>query len=62
LPCGISTAQGEKNTCHTFSWIYFRIFRRHALSGKRRSRRRRGASGDFENLQICRCSVLRRCS
>ncbi|TVU38498.1 hypothetical protein EJB05_11871, partial [Eragrostis curvula] len=27
---------------------------RYALSGKRRSRRRRGAFGDFGNLQICR--------
>jgi hypothetical protein len=36
------------------SWIYSGIFRGYALSGKRRSRRRRGASGDFENLQICR--------
>ena len=35
-------------------WIYFRIFRRYALSGKRRSRRQRGANSDFENLQICR--------
>jgi hypothetical protein len=36
-----------------FSWIYWR----YALSGKRRSRRRRDAIGDFENLQIYRCSV-----
>jgi hypothetical protein len=35
---------------------------KHALSGKRRSRRRRGTNGDFENLQICRYSILRRCS
>jgi hypothetical protein len=41
---------------------FYRIYRRYALSGKRRSRRRRGTIGDFGNLQICRCSVLRRCS
>jgi hypothetical protein len=48
---------------------FSRIYWRHALlppswnvSGKRHSRRRRGAIGDFRNLQICRCSVLRRCS
>jgi hypothetical protein len=41
---------------------FSRIYRRYALSGKRRSRRRRGAIGDFGNLQMCRCSVLRRCS
>jgi hypothetical protein len=35
----------------TFSWIYHEIFRRYALSGKRRYRRRRGASDDFE----CAC-------
>jgi hypothetical protein len=40
---------------------FFRIYRRYALNGKRRSRRRRGAIGDFGNLQNCRCSVLRRC-
>ena len=28
------------------------------LSGKRRSRRQRGASGNFGNLQIYRCSVI----
>jgi hypothetical protein len=39
---------------------FSRIYRRYALSGKRRSRRRRGAIGDFGNLQISRCSVLRR--
>jgi hypothetical protein len=39
-----------------------RIYRRYALSGKRRSHRRRDNIGDFGNLQICRCSVLRRCS
>jgi hypothetical protein len=38
-----------------FFWIYSGIFRRYALSGKRRSRRRRGVSGDFSNLQTCRC-------
>jgi hypothetical protein len=41
---------------------FSRIYRRYALSGKRRSRRRRDAIGDFGKLQICRCSVLRRCS
>jgi hypothetical protein len=41
---------------------FSRIYRCYALSGKRRSRRRRDAIGDFENLQLCRCSVLRRCS
>jgi hypothetical protein len=41
---------------------FSRIYRRYALSGKRRSRRRRGAIGDFGNLQICRCPVLQRCS
>ena len=40
----------------TLFWIYSRIFRRYALSGKRRSRRQRGANGDFGNLQICRSS------
>ena len=30
------------------------IYRRYALSGKRRSRRQRGANGDFGNLQMCR--------
>jgi hypothetical protein len=39
-----------------------RIYRRYALSGKRRSRRRRGANGDFGNFQMYRSSVLRRCS
>jgi hypothetical protein len=38
----------------------FRIYRRYALSGKRRSRRRRGAIGDFGNLQICRWWIYRR--
>jgi hypothetical protein len=38
------------------------IYRRYALSGKRCSLRRRGAIGDFGNLQICLCSVLRRYS
>jgi hypothetical protein len=33
---------------------FSRIYWRYALSGKRRSRRRRGAIGDFGNLQICR--------
>jgi hypothetical protein len=41
---------------------FSRIYRCYALSGKRCSRRRRGAIGDFGNLQICRCSVLRRSS
>jgi hypothetical protein len=41
---------------------FSRIYRCYALSGKRRSCRRRGAIGDFRNLQICRCSVFRRCS
>jgi hypothetical protein len=41
---------------------FSRIYRHYALSGKRRSRQRRGTIGDFGNLQICRCSVLRRCS
>jgi hypothetical protein len=41
---------------------FSRIYRRYALSGKRRSHRRRDAIGYFENLQICRCLVLRRCS
>jgi hypothetical protein len=41
---------------------FSRIYRRYALSGKRCSRRRRGAIGDFGNLWICRCLVLRRCS
>jgi hypothetical protein len=31
---------------------FSRIYRRYALSGKRRSRRQRGAIGDFENLHI----------
>jgi hypothetical protein len=44
-----------------FPW-FSRIYRRYALSGKRRSRRRRCAIGDFGNLQIYRCSVLRKCS
>jgi hypothetical protein len=35
---------------------------RYVLIGKWRSRRQRGASGDFENLQICRWLVLWRCS
>jgi hypothetical protein len=37
---------------HGFS----RIYRRYALSGKRRSRRRRIANGDFGNFQIDRQS------
>jgi hypothetical protein len=41
---------------------FSRIYRRYALSGKRHSHRWRGAIGDFGNLQICQCSVLRRCS
>jgi hypothetical protein len=57
-----ATHQNWNPGARTFFWIYFGIFRRYALSGKRRSRRRRVANGDFENLQICRCSVLRRCS
>jgi hypothetical protein len=30
---------------------FSRIYRRYALSGKRRSHRRRGANGDFGNLR-----------
>jgi hypothetical protein len=41
---------------------FFRIYWCYALSGKWRSRRRQAVIGDFENLQICRCSVRRRCS
>jgi hypothetical protein len=37
---------------------FYRIYRRYALNGKRRSRRRRDVIGDFGNLQIYRCSVL----
>jgi hypothetical protein len=32
---------------------FSKIYRRYALSGKRRSHRRRGTNGDFGNLQIC---------
>jgi hypothetical protein len=39
----------ERSTGTLPTWIYSGIFRRYALSGKRRSRRRRDASGDFEN-------------
>jgi hypothetical protein len=41
---------------------FFRIYRRYAIRSKRRSRRWRGANGDFRNRQICRCSILQRCS
>jgi hypothetical protein len=41
----------------TFFWIYSRVFRRYALSDKRRSRRRRCASGDFENAHRGRVCV-----
>ena len=34
-------------------FIYSRIFRRYALSGRRRARRQRSACGDFENFKIC---------
>ena len=57
-----ATHQGSNPGARTFFWDFLRIYRCYTLSGKRRFRRRRGDSGDFENLQICRCSVLRRCS
>ena len=48
--------QGSNSGCGTLFWIYFRIFRRYALSGRRRARRQRGACGDFVNFKICRLS------
>jgi hypothetical protein len=41
---------------------FSRIYQRYTLSGKRHSRRRWGTNGDFGNLQICWCSVIRRFS
>jgi hypothetical protein len=46
------THQDSNPGARTFSWIYFGIFRHYALSGKRRSRRRRCAGDDFGNLLI----------
>ena len=40
-------------------WIYFRIFRRYALSGKRCVRRQRDACGNFVNFKICRLSSFK---
>jgi hypothetical protein len=34
------------------------IYRRYALSARRRSRRQWGANGDFGNLQICRAPMV----
>jgi len=48
--------QGSNSGCGTLFWIYSRIFRRYALSGRRRARRQRGACGDFVNFKICRLS------
>ena len=45
--------QGSNSECGTLFWIYSRIFRRYALSGRRRARRHRGACGDFVNFKIC---------
>jgi hypothetical protein len=48
------THYGSNPSARTFYWIYSEIFRRYALSSKRRSRRRQGISGDFKNLQKSR--------
>jgi hypothetical protein len=41
---------GFKSWCPQLFLVYSGILRRYALSGKRRSHRRRGANGNFGNL------------